>query len=238
MATPSLCLGRLVDDKYVGWFGDKKHKFHIEICCGKPVVATTQLCGRCHTRPKELQKNHPTMLHGLVTEAIPPWSHVFGGSWYQAKVTEYGLPSEEEMGRAKKAHQDIIDSLSIKLTSVDVKLKNELIVPSPSVSTKSEDTPKTKRKYERKQIPVATAVTPQQVTTLAIEANEPIQYDFEVKKCVVRKIVHDGITYFLDASKEKVYSAGVDGRPLAYIGRWNARNQTIHTDISDSDEEN
>lgn len=230
MAEKIQCFGRLVDDKITGYFGDAKHKFHLEIRCKRSALPGTKLCGRCHDRPREGQRNHPTMLHGCVDELIPPWSHIFEGPWYRAKVADYGVPSEQDMAKGKKAQLE--STVGIVVPSIEI----------PSAEPSPVESPKKKR-ASRQTSNTTTAVTPvvdplahaQSVPTMAIESNELILDDYEVIKIKVRRFEHEGTPYFLDSKKQKMYNVGADGRPTTYIGRWNPRNKTIFTEIPDSD---
>jgi len=241
------CSGRLVDDiRAFGFFGNGKNKFHLELRCQGKSVANTKLCGKCLERPTELGKYHSALLHGLIGEAPPPWSHVFGGEWYRAKVVTYGEPDEKEMAKGKAAQAEANKGI------------DQLIVPVVEAAKKLGETEKTKTKpkraYKKKvQSPEAqTQAEPQtqtqtisqesesqpkkaKVPTQAIESIETPIDDKEIVKIVVRPFDHDGRQYFIDYKKNKLYSVGKDKRPLAYYGRWDPATETIDLDIHDSD---
>lgn len=249
MSVANQCFGRLVDDKIFGYFGDGKHKFHLELRCSRNAIAGTKLCGKCHEKPRELGKNHPVLLHGLIDEPPPPWSHIYEGVWYKAKVADYGQPSEEAMAKGKKAHLEATKGI---LEPVPLAAPAPAPTPSPTptppvrnVSTNSffvdspkEESPKKKRGRKPTVVtPTVQAAPIEIVQTMAIESNELVLDTYEVIKITLRRFVHEGTPYFMEPKKNKIYSVGADSRPSSYVGRWNPRNRTIHTDIPDSDQD-
>ena len=235
------CSGRLVDDiRAFGFFGNGKNKFHLELRCQGKTVANTKLCGKCLERPTELGKYHSALLHGLIGEPPPPWSHVFEGEWYRAKVVTYGEPDEKEMAKGKAAQAEANKGI------------DQVIVPVVEAPKKVGETekPKVKRAYKKKvqasepEAQPQVQTTPQEsdsqpkkakVPTQAIESIETPIDDKEIVKIVVRPFEHDGRQYFIDYNKNKLYSVGKDKRPLAYHGRWDPETQMIDVDVHDSD---
>ena len=226
------------DIRAFGFFGNGKNKFHLELRCQGKSVANTKLCGKCLERPAELGKYHSALLHGLIGEPPPPWSHVFGGEWYRAKVATYGEPDEKEMAKGKAAQAEANKGV------------DELIVPVVEAPKKVGETEKTKTKVKRaykKKVQAAEPLLqqpqeekPQQqpqskVPTQAVESIEAPIDDKEIVKIVVRPFDHNGRQYFIDYKKNKLYSVGKDKRPLAYYGRWNQETETIDMDVHDSD---
>lgn len=101
------CFGRLMKDGEAnrGRFGDN-HRFFLEFRCSNKTNEI--LCNRCNEwKERGVNKKDPYRCHhGLITEAIPEWSHIYDGPWYQSKVAAYGHPSKEEMVRANKAKEE------------------------------------------------------------------------------------------------------------------------------------
>ena len=108
------CLGRLVNDTkgtYCLSFEGGGY-FHIPIQCDK---IADGLCAGCLVKKerteakvalmtgKSLQGTHPSYLHGLVTEPIPIWSHIYDGTWYRLKISSGSIVSESTMAKAKAA---------------------------------------------------------------------------------------------------------------------------------------
>jgi hypothetical protein len=233
------CSGRLVDDiRAFGLFGNGKNKFHLEIRCQSKSVANTKLCGKCLERPTELGKYHSALLHGLIGEAVPPWSHIFGGEWYRAKVATYGEPDEKEMAKGKAAQAEANNGIDQVIVPVVEKPKK--------VGETEKPKPKVKRAYKKKLQPAEPQTEAQtqaqesqpkkaKVPTQAVESIETPIDDKEIVKIVVRAFEHDGRQYFIEYNKNKLYSVGKDKRPLAYHGRWDPATQSINVDIHDSD---
>lgn len=105
-------------------------------------------------------------------------------------------------------------------------------VPAP---VKKKRAPKAKVVAE----PAAAAVTlaPTQVAPVAIESTQDPLEGLEVVLIRVKKMEHDGTSYYLDSNKGKLYSMGADKKPHTYVGRWDPRNEIIDRDFPDSDAE-
>ena len=78
-----------------------------------------RLCNKCINRePIKKGKKPGNDDHGVVTEEIPPLSHIYGSQWYNLNLTSNGNPSSEDMAKAKKAQEearaDIIAAVSAK----------------------------------------------------------------------------------------------------------------------------
>jgi hypothetical protein len=250
------CLGRLVDDKKTGFFGNGKNKFHLELRCEKMATDVSGLCIKCQQRPREMQKNHPPLLHGYVNGPIPAWSHVFGSAWYESKVSTMGKPSEEEMAKAKKAREEARKDLEqtqepkeVILPAVVEKSVNEkpkkrsakkVEIPAAPTSIASEPVEKKKRASKAKiKIVEQSSLQPlpQDVPTVAVESLQPTLEGLEVVRIRVKKIEHDGVEYYLDSNKCKLYSVGGDKKPSAYVGRWDPQAEVIDREFPDSDAE-
>jgi len=86
--------------------------FHVAIQCDR---AADGLCSSCLVKKertdakvalmkgKSLQGTHPSFLHGLVTEPIPIWSHIYDGAWYRLKIASGSIVSDANMAKAKAA---------------------------------------------------------------------------------------------------------------------------------------
>jgi hypothetical protein len=108
----SQCLGRKVNESLK--FKDG-HYFYTEKRCTKKTE--TILCKICEKNCTEKDSKN----NGIMTEPLPPLSHIYGSSWYNLKRTVYGDPSSEDMARAKKAQDearaDIIATVSATTVS-------------------------------------------------------------------------------------------------------------------------
>lgn len=253
------CLGRLVDDKQTGFFGNGKNKFHLELRCGKAAEGESGLCSKCQQRPRELQKNHPPLLHGFVNGPIPAWSHIFGSAWYESKVSTMGQPSEEEMAKAKKAQAEarkgleetqatpsLANPAAAPVAATVVKSNKrppkKVVIPASEVLPSGSEAPIPKKKRTQKakiKIVEESSLLPpvQDVPTEAIEDLQSTLEGLDVVRIRVKKMEHDGTEYYLDSNKFKLYSMGSDKRPSSYVGRWDPRNELIDREFPDSDAE-
>ena len=224
------CQARLVNDKITGLFADGHHKFHHELRCNRITLESSELCGRCQERKEQdsVKKCHPSRVHGLITEKIPEWSHIFGGEWYLKSSLKYGTPPEIEMGKAKVAKEIAykgVDTASVKETKPETVTVKETVTETKPV--------KKKRAYVKKKVEAA----PIQTKTLAIESKEPPITLNNVVRIGVRPHQIEGRKYFLDSNKGKLYTVAADKSPGHYYGRWNPQEETVDTDFPDSDAE-
>jgi hypothetical protein len=257
----SQCLGRLTGEKL--HFGDG-HCFLTEKRCKKMTMG--RLCNKCINRePIKKGKKPGNDDHGIVTDEIPPLSHIYGSQWYNLNLTSNGNPSSEDMAKAKKAQEearaDIIATVNDK--TVSAKAVSATTVSATAVSA----TPVKKRTFkvaatatEPAQLvaalPVAVATTvaattplkakrqPKKVAVqsqetvkpLATESVEPPLHDLNCITITVRKIEHNGRKYYLNSDKDKLYTVMPDGGVGKYCGRLDRENDRI-AEFPDSDSE-
>ena len=265
------CFGRLQKDgdEYRARFQDS-HRFFLEYRC-KGRILKEQLCAKClEWKQRGLKKNdHYRSHHGLITEPIPQWSHIFEGPWYQSKVSVYGHPSESEMARAKQAQQEARKGVTLKPVEVVVPVaegnaepkkrgrkKKEAIAPIPAPQPPSPEpipnpspppepvppapkpkTTVTKGKRRPKAAPQSIPLVVNPVVQVQAVETSTLPNELEIVKIVVRPFFHNDVSYFRDASKNKLYAVGKDKRPSSYVGRWDPESETINTDFPDSDAE-
>jgi len=253
----SQCLGRLTGEKL--HFGDG-HCFLTEKRCKKMTMG--RLCNKCINRePIKKGKKPGNDDHGIVTDEIPPLSHIYGSQWYNLNLTSYGNPSSEDMAKAKKAQEearaDVIATVSDKAVSATtvsatpVKKRTfkvaatateqaQLVAAVPvavpvatPVATPVAATTPLKAKRQPKKV----AVQPQEtVKPLATESVEPPLHDLNCITITVRKIEHNGRKYYLNSDKDKLYTVMPDGGVGKYCGRLDRENDRI-AEFPDSDSE-
>lgn len=245
------CFGRIIrwDKNSICRFGIKnKNRFYLESRCDKPIVEN-QLCQDC-IQKRERKHNEPRKnLYGLVSEPLPEDCHIFESLWYESKVKEFGIPSESDMARAKRAQEEARKGVSVveqveqkKEKPKRVKKTKEVPVPVPPQPVPPEpnpDPPTPPKPYPPKPDPPKPARKSKQTATVkqAIQAIEvsPVIKDIEVVKIIVRSFHHNDTDYFRNAAKNKLYSVGKDKRPSTYVGRWNPETESIDTEFPDSD---
>ena len=241
----SQCLGRLTGEKL--HFGDG-HCFLTEKRCKKMTMG--RLCNKCINRePIKKGKKPGNDDHGVVTEEIPPLSHIYGSQWYNLNLTSNGNHSSEDMAKAKKAQEearaDIIAAVSakaVKKRTFKVAATAPEPVPAPVVAplvaqvvapVQAPVTQVVKAKRQPKKIAVQTQET---VKPLATESVEPPLHDLNCITITVRKIEHNGRKYYLNSDKDKLYTVMPDGGVGKYCGRLDRENDRI-ADFPDSDSE-
>jgi len=81
-------------------------------------------------------------------------------------------------------------------------------------------------------VPIIPVVRP----ALVEQQGEPLVVE-EIEVVKVRVFEHDGVLYYRDSIKNKLYKRGGSGAIGPYIGRWSTRDSVVVTDVPDSDEE-
>ena len=243
----SRCLGRRTNERLL--FGDGKHYFYTEERCKK--MSETKLCKTC-TGSKNLGE------HGLISETIPPLSHIYESAWYDLKRTVYGDPSKEDMEKAKKAKEeartDVVAAVSATTVSAapvsaapvsatpvsatSVKKRTFKVaaptVPVPTQAPVLSQAPVKAKRQPKKVVQVQAAVLA--VNPLATESTEPPLQDLPCITISVRKIEHAGRKYYLNSDKDKLYTVMPDGGVGKYCGRLDREKERI-ADFPDSDSE-
>ena len=253
----SQCLGRRTNERLK--FGDRLHFFYTETRCTKESETTGgKLCKKCMN--DSLKKNHEN--NGIISEPLPPLSHIYGSPWYDLKRTVYGDPSSEDMTKAKKLQDDAKAAIVAAVTGPKTEEKKEkkrtfkvaatapVIVEAPvpvaapvpvqapeqAPVQAPEAAPVTqvvKAKRQPKKIAVQTQET---VKPLATESVEPPLQGLNCITIIVRKIEHNGRKYYLNSDKDKLYTVMPDGGVGKYCGRLDRENDRI-AEFPDSDSE-
>ena len=156
------CTARITTAKAVNYFGDGQHRYYLEFRCDRLCKSDTALCTNCEKKnPNTRTQDTRTFDHGNVFEPIPEKSHIYGGLWYNAHVTKWGMPSAEQIQVAEQHQRDA----RMQLTTI----VNESAVPS----TVPSDTSSTSSKRQRQRVSkneVANAVisdsTQEQITVV------------------------------------------------------------------------
>jgi len=230
----SQCLGRRTNERLL--FGDGKHYFYTEERCKRKTAGG--LCSVCD--------GGAALEHGIVSEAIPPLSHIYGSAWYDLKRTVYGNPSDENMAKAKKAQEassPVISPLTssaetasptktVKKRTFKVAATVSQVTTAPEVTAPVQVVP-VKAKRQPKKVVQA---QPQEIQPLATESTEPPLQDLPCITISVRKIEHAGRKYYLNSEKDKLYTVQPDGGVGKYCGRLDRENDRI-ADFPDSDSE-
>jgi hypothetical protein len=212
------CLGRLVNDTkgtYCLPF-EAGGYFHIPIQCDR---AADGLCANCLVKKertdakvalmtgKSLQGTHPSFLHGLVTEPIPEWSHIYDGAWYRLKISNGSIVSDSNMAKAKAA----VAAIGAAPEPVPAAIKKPV------------------QKFKLKAKAAAKTVE-EPVKPIATVTGEPVEPE-TVIRIEVKKLEIGGRLVLLDSSSDKVYDL-----KCKYLGRHDVENDAI-VPFPDSDAE-
>lgn len=190
--------------------------FHVAIQCDRTADGLCASCLKKKERTdakvalmtgKSLQGTHPSFLHGLVTEPIPIWSHIYDGTWYRLKISGGAIVSDANMAKAAGLPQA-------------VGLPKAVGLPQAVEPTE----PKQVRKYKLK----AKDAAP--MKPMAIVKGEPVEPE-TVLRIEVRRVVIGGRQVYLDSATDKVYDM-----KCKYLGRHDNENDTI-VSFPDSDAE-
>jgi hypothetical protein len=246
--------------------GQEKSKlFFAPFRCNR--TCSGDLCGDCIGRMKRTNAyvlkcdgkyvaNQDSLLHGLVGEEPPVWSHVYKGKWFCEFSKKNGMELDEAVERrAEEAFATAVaDSLKGSGdTPVDMARAKKNVEPiCPAEEPVAEPTAEPPKKFRAKKgvtaeapvaaapVPVAAAPKavrkPKQVTqkpsTLLGVINPAPLHDIEVVKIAVKKFEIDGRTIYLSTKKDKVYDLKFN-----YLGRYNRADECIETKYPDSDRE-
>lgn len=261
------CLARTTTSETKLAFGTPRHYFFQESRCKRERTPGQEICIKCFERKGKPPKYEQDKWHGLITEPIPADSHIYGGEWFESKVTAWGTGTEEDMGRAKKSQAEareglpqpnpVVIAVSEPIKPVEeakpkrrrVTKKGEVAAAAPEVAPAPVPAPAPapapspvaaevpKRKIRKAKTVPAAISTAPVVKTMAVESAQPTLTNIEVVTIQVRPMEHDGAQYFLDSGKLKLYSRLANGKPGIYVGRWNPSEETIHKEVPDSDTE-
>jgi len=231
----SQCLGRRTNERLL--FGDGKHYFYTEERCKRKTAGG--LCSVCD--------GGAALEHGIVSEGIPPLSHIYGSAWYDLKRTVYGNPSSQDMAKAKKA-QEVSSPVISPVTSSAETASPTKPVKKRTFKVAATATEVAAAALTEMAAPVAAPVKakrqpkkvvqaqPQEIQPLATESTEPPLQDLPCITISVRKIDHNGRKYYLNSEKDKLYTVQPDGGVGKYCGRLDRENDRI-ADFPDSDSE-
>ena len=265
MVSMNSCLSRVTAIDARRYYADQKHKFFLEMRCGRPCA--DQICADCLEKsPTSIIQWCRKVDHGLVSDPIPDRSHIYGGAWYEAGVLKWGAPLPDAIHTAleyqnKARALTVMTEVPSKVPSPSPPMESKrgrkpkaAIVQAKPEETKSESTPeetkseevipqKEKPKRVRKPV-VVKAVNPlmikQEVVipTYMEQTRELLDTDgYEIEYVKLSLFSVGDSTYFRDSKKNKLYQRIKEKTIGRYVGRYNARTETIHTDIPDSDDE-
>jgi len=207
------CLNRSINESLKLPFGDGKHFFYKESACGNGCDG--DLCEKC------LKK---TSVHGLVSEPYTAKSHIFDSPWYLKAVGTYGEPSKEYLEIAMESQKKARGGKKVSGSTVAA-----IITASPDLTK-----PKVVRKVIKKTIVPDTTGVIESISSESMteSTNDPLEVE-EIIRVILRPFIHNGISYWHDQERDKLY-VNLKDQKGKYVGRLN--NETIiHCADSDID---
>lgn len=253
------CLARYTTKDHKLRFGDGKHRFYIELCCGE--ACEGDVCPKCQVKNQIKVQDVRTFDHGLVTEKYPDESHLYDSSWYHTAVKRFGQPKENDLLLAMEAQRKArakAPSRTTEMATAPPEVPAAHVVPEahiPPVAIPEVEKPK--RVYKRKTTPKAveepkeqTVVPPKPKkekkerklvsvipdTAIVESSDDPLEIT-DILRIHLRTFKHNSTTYWRDIDREKLYLQTKDGKRGPYAGRWDSIRQVIVKDAVDSDGE-
>jgi len=125
---------------------------------------------------------------------------------------------------------------------IETRVEETPIIPSPAVEKATTEPVKkapVKRKPKAAMLPPPTMIHKEVVLPTHIEKErDQVDIDgFEIEYIRLSVYTVDGITYFRDSKKNKLYKKIKEKTVGEYVGRYDPVKESIHHDVPDSDEE-
>jgi hypothetical protein len=231
------CQKRITSQDLLLRFKDGKHRFYLESVCARPLAegSTGPLCDYCSRLKSQIKtQDVRTFPHGIVTEEYPPESHIYGGSWYEAKVKAYGPPSESDIelameaqrrakgGRRTTTLQELVPS-ALAVAEATSEQTNAKEKENNKIKTKKKT--KTNDKSKEKIIEKSTIAEQTVVEQLAehilhkipataklAETMDDVLRVENVVRITLRPFNHEGIMYWKDDETGAVYERTPSGK--------------------------
>lgn len=120
--TAALCISRVTAIDARCYFADLKHKFFLEMRCGRSCSDPTKnVCEDCSIKTMSTIQWCRKIDHGTIDQPIPDRSHLFGGNWYEDGVRKWGAPSAKDIEYAlehQRKARTISDTTPSKVPSL------------------------------------------------------------------------------------------------------------------------
>jgi hypothetical protein len=154
-----------ITNKNFQYFADGVHKFYLEFCCERPCLDGRDRCTSCiKIHPGARSQFDSTYPHGHMSEPIPDHSHIFGGSWYQHRVQQWGEPSLEVIALAQQHQREARKYTPVskaKIASISQDMARKKVVEAEATVAASLTTVETVapvKKPRKPRVATATAV--------------------------------------------------------------------------------
>lgn len=243
-------------------FKDGEHRIWLESVCANPCDAGEKLCSKCKKKiPKPECQYNGTFPHGLVDGPYTEKSHIYDSPWYHKRLEEYGAPSEEVIALAQEAQRraqngqptKFIHELGSPTLAAPAVFTPTVVLKTKQSSDTEEDMP-VKKASTKKIIPPKPIVEPLVSSpTVAEQLSEaiikkimkehkavetmddvlPVRYVSRVK---LERITYEGVNYWIDAEREKLYHINSDGNKGNYVGQWDSALKIIQYNNTEVEE--
>jgi hypothetical protein len=229
------CKWRTASKEIYLYFGDGKHRVWTESVCANPCDAGEDLCVKCKKKiPKPECQYNGTFPHGIVDGPYSEKSHIYDSPWYHKNLEEYGAPSEETIALAMEAQRrarngqptKFLHDLGVAVLKAEERTDSEEMPVKKAVKT-----PAKKIIPER---PIAEPlISPPTVAEQLSEAivkkimkehkaaetmDDVLPVRF-VSRVRLQRFAHEGVNYWLDAERDKLYHINQDGMKGDYVGQ-------------------
>ncbi len=235
------CLARYTTVKDKLYFGDGKHRFYLERCCGNECEGT--ICSKCQVKNQVKVQDCRTFDHGIISGPYPANSQLYDSPYYHAAVAKYGLPNDADLERAREAQRmarggtkPVSDPTPVSKITV----AETFVAKAPKVK-KEPSEPKPKAKRQPKQVITPVLQAPVEETKPVVKIPDAPMESMDdplpvtgVIKVTLKPFKVGAAIYWRDSEREKLYKKEGTKRG-AYVGRWDYQNQSIVRDAPDSD---
>jgi hypothetical protein len=197
------CFGRRTNVKDRVHFGNGIHWVYPENACSNLAMPGEKLCQLCFTRDATTGRlqAQPRYPHGIIGEAIPPSSQIYGGPWYEAGILKWGMPFENDLKFLEEASQSIM-----KKYFPQGKLP---VVTKETIVTVSAATPSNTVVKNREKVGGI---------IVAVELDEDPIIAEEVVECVLKSVTIKGVTYYMD-NMENLYIKNKNSSVGTFCGK-------------------
>jgi len=178
-----MCISRVTAIDARCYFADQKHKFFLEMRCGRACTDPTRnVCEDCSIKTMSTIQWCRKIDHGTIYDPIPDRSHLFGGNWYEDGVRKWGAPSAESIELALE-HQR-------KARMINDTTPSKVPSPSPDMESLPKEPVKRGRKPKiAPTAPIVPTIPPSEEFDIILDPITPIIQTVipSVKKAAVKR---------------------------------------------------
>ena len=224
------------------------YAYYLPLLCKKDSLTNSNLCGSCTDKQHKLDKctisknnrlngaSHPQIIHGIIGEPIPLWSHIEGGEWFK-KMIHKGYKKEVEM--VKQIDKTKVNEVISNLKGTKNKMVDALIEKFPELTKHAASKCITEYNKNKKEVNNTSNPSSNPIdniidllkTKLIIDPTKKEEV-YDIVDLIVKPIKISGIDYYYEPNKSKVYTLD-----YKYVGRYDTKEEKLFTNYADSDAE-